>query len=483
MKTKSFIFSRKQKSTVLGRTLQFGAALSCSLLCTYLMSPGWGPGLAAQTQNPLRLSVDIARFRGDSTHAKLEICQGISRQGLTYQRNKAGLLVARFQIETQILEEDSVVFRQKIAETDTIYGAEKIEPGQQFIYLHPFFLKPGFYKVLTILEDNNNDRRSSNRVPLEISPVIKNTLALSDIQFARHIKKASNLNSPFLKNNLDIMPNPQSLYGDGLEDISFYAELYNLGSGDGLDGTYSVDYIIKDSEGKILSRIHGRQRPKQSESTAIYASFDISSLKSNRYTLQLDVTNNTTDKHAGVSKNFSVFRKADALAFQSNQERKMYESFGDSTIQNYFAQISPIATEEEKYVFKQLELQGAREFLVQFWQGRDPSPGTPENEFKEDYIQRLLKVKIHFSSDDVEGWQTDRGRILLKYGTPDFIDREPALPDRNAHEIWSYETLQGVQGQSLFVFIDLNENGKFRLIHSDHRDEMTNNDWESYLYK
>jgi GWxTD domain-containing protein len=306
---------------------------------------------------------------------------------------------------------------------------------------------------------------------------------LSDIQFASHIKKATNLNSPFVKNNLHIMPNPQSLYGDGMENLTFYAELYNLDLFEGTDSTYSVDYIIENVEGEVLNRIRGRQRPKRSENAAIYASFDISNLKSNRYTLKLDALDNNTNRHVNISKNFSVFRRAEALAFEIDQERSVYSGLDESALQNYFNQIAYIATNEEKTIFKQLEVQGKREFLFQFWERRDPSPGTQENEFKDDYIQRLFKTKINFSYSDTEGWRTDRGRILLIYGAPDFIDREPALPDRNAHEVWSYETLQGQQGQSIFVFIDFIDNGNYRLMHSDYRDEINNPNWESYLYK
>lgn len=453
----------------------------CLMLHT-LIFPDFVAGQLAQPQKPLRLSVDVAKFRGDVTHTKLEIYQSINRQGLKYKNNNPGY-IARFKLDTKIIQKDSVVFQEEIVETDTVFNNDHIEPGQQFIFTQPFFLKPGHYQILTILQDINNGTKSSNRVPVEISIFPEDSLVLSDIQFASHIKKATDLNNPFVKNNLHVMPNPQSLYGDGMENLTFYAELYNLGFSNGSEGTYCVDYIIENTEGKTLSRIRGKQRPQRGRNAAIYTSFDLSTLESNRYILKLDVIDNTTNRHADVSKTFSIFRKADALALEIDQERKVYREFDEPALQNYFEQIAYIATNEEKKVFKQLELKGKREFLFQFWQTRDPSPGTPENEFKNDYIQRLFKTKINFSVTETDGWKTDRGRIFLIYGPPDFLDREPALPDRNAHEIWSYETLQGVQGQSIFVFIDLADNGKYRLIHSDYRDEITNPDWESYLYK
>ena len=127
-------------------------------------------------------------------------------------------------------------------------------------------------------------------------------------------------------------------------------------------------------------------------------------------------------------------------------------------------------------------MEGKREFLINFWRDRDPTPGTPRNEFKEDYILRLMKARIHFSYGDVEGWRSDRGRILLIYGTPEFIDREYKSSRKNGYEIWEYHELRG-QGTHQFIFIDTNENSSYPLIHSTFRDEIQNSEWENYLYK
>jgi len=436
----------------------------------------------AQQQKPLQLSVNSARFQGDSVYTKLEIYQSIGRQGLSYKKSQTGF-VANFQLETKIIENDSVIIEQKFVEKDTILNLEHIEPQQQFIYTLPFFLKPGGYEVLSSLIDKNDNREFSKSMHISVKPFSNDSLALSDIQFASKIKKASNTDNPFFKNNLHVMPNPQSLYGDGLNNLTFYAELYNLDFSDGSEGTYRVDYIIENTNGETLHRIQGRPRHKQSKNAAIYTAFDITNLKSNRYKLKLDVIDNTTNKNVSTSKDFYIFRRADAPVLRAEENTDLYQSFDDTTLQNYFDQISFIATEEEKSVFGQLELQGKRQFLSQFWERRDPTPGTSENEFKEDYIERLFKTKVNFSYGDNEGWKTDRGRILLMYGSPDFIDREPGLSDKNAHEIWTYETLPGQQGQGMFIFIDLTDNGNYRLIHSNHRDEISNSEWESYLYK
>lgn len=449
-------------------------------ICAVVFSADSLPGVLAGDQNSLKLNVDTAQFRGDSLYARLEIYQSVSREGLNYKKLGPHGFVARYRLETMILQDDSVMIQHQITEADTVRSLEQISSRQQFIYTNPFFLKPGQYQIRSRLQDQNDNRRASNIVPVTISLYKSDSLIMSDIQFATKIGKAVDPYNPFVKNNLQIMPNPETLYGEGLENIAFYAELYNLLIPKKGTGTYKVDYIIENDTGKVISRIPGRKRRKSGQHAAIYTSFDISSLTSGRYRLKIDAIDNELDRHALSSKSFSIYRKRDAIAFLAEQERKVYKEFDDAALQNYFNQIAYIATDQEKKVFKELNMTGKREFLVRFWADRDPNPDTPGNEFKEDYIQRLLKTKIHFSSAEVDGWKTDRGRILLTYGTPDFIEREPALPAQNANEVWHYENLQG---PCIFVFIDMDENGKFRLVHSNYRDEMSNPDWKSYLYK
>ncbi|MEW5900894.1 MAG: GWxTD domain-containing protein, partial [Acidobacteriota bacterium] len=49
-----------------------------------------------------------------------------------------------------------------------------------------------------------------------------------------------------------------------------------------------------------------------------------------------------------------------------------------------------IISPKEKDVFYKLESDRERElFIEEFWQQRDPIPGTPRNEFKEEHYRRI----------------------------------------------------------------------------------------------
>ena len=84
-----------------------------------------------------------------------------------------------------------------------------------------------------------------------------------------------------------------------------------------------------------------------------------------------------------------------------------------------------IITPEEEAAFKQLSNDEERDqFIEQFWLRRDPTPDTPENEFKEEHYRRIAYANEHFAAG-IPGWKTDRGRIYIIWGPPDQIESHP----------------------------------------------------------
>src|SRR5688572_2276022 len=52
--------------------------------------------------------------------------------------------------------------------------------------------------------------------------------------------------------------------------------------------------------------------------------------------------------------------------------------------------VTYIISDEEKKAFKKLATDDEREqFIGEFWRRRDPDPDTDENEFKEEYYERI----------------------------------------------------------------------------------------------
>jgi len=141
--------------------------------------------------------------------------------------------------------------------------------------------------------------------------------------------------------------------------------------------------------------------------------------------------------------------------------------------------VAYIITPEEKKAFLALETDEEREnFIDMFWRRRDPNPDTEENEFREEYYERIAYANEHFTSG-IPGWKTDRGRIYIMYGKPDSIESYPSGGVYNRpswegggttttypFEIWFYRHIEGVGSGIEIEFVDPTGTGEYRIARS-----------------
>jgi GWxTD domain-containing protein len=126
-----------------------------------------------------------------------------------------------------------------------------------------------------------------------------------------------------------------------------------------------------------------------------------------------------------------------------------------------------IITDEERAAFKQLSNDEERDnFIEAFWQRRDPTPDTEENEYKEEHYQRIAYANEHFAAG-IPGWKTDRGRIYIIYGKPDEIESHPSggtyerpMEEGGGEtstfpfEDWRYRYIEGIGQEVIIEFVD-----------------------------
>ncbi|HEX9544473.1 MAG TPA: GWxTD domain-containing protein [Pyrinomonadaceae bacterium] len=138
--------------------------------------------------------------------------------------------------------------------------------------------------------------------------------------------------------------------------------------------------------------------------------------------------------------------------------------------------VTYIITDEERRAFKKLATDDEREkFIEEFWRRRDPDPDTEENEFKEEYYERIAYANEHFASG-IPGWKSDRGRIWIMYGKPDERETHPAggnyerpsyegggSTSTYPFETWFYRYLPGVGSGVEIEFVDPTGSGEYRI--------------------
>jgi GWxTD domain-containing protein len=127
---------------------------------------------------------------------------------------------------------------------------------------------------------------------------------------------------------------------------------------------------------------------------------------------------------------------------------------------------------EERDACQRLETDDERdEFIQQFWQRRDPTPGTPENEFKDEHHRRIAYANLHFpTAKGNAGWKTDRGRIYIVYGPPDEIDDHSTGDTAAAMPFmdWTYRYLEGVGSNVTMEFVDPTGTHDFSMTRDPH---------------
>jgi GWxTD domain-containing protein len=119
--------------------------------------------------------------------------------------------------------------------------------------------------------------------------------------------------------------------------------------------------------------------------------------------------------------------------------------------------IGLIAGSDELQELRRAPATERREAWERFWKRRDPTPGTPENEFRDEFFRRVRYANEHYSVLG-PGWRSDRGRIFIQYGPPDQVESYPFNIDGPAHEIWIYQRLG-----KRFVFVDADGFGRYEL--------------------
>ena len=135
-----------------------------------------------------------------------------------------------------------------------------------------------------------------------------------------------------------------------------------------------------------------------------------------------------------------------------------------------------VITDEERGAFRKLSTDEEREqFIEQFWERRNPNPGSPENEFKEEYYRRIAYANEHYASG-IPGWKADRGRIYIMYGPADEIESHPSggtylrPPEEGGgetstfpFETWRYRYIDGIGTNVILEFVDPTMTGEFHL--------------------
>ena len=358
-----------------------------------------------------------------------------------------------------------------------------------FIDIQRLKVNPGKYKfAITIIDINDTISTLKYFDDIEV-PEIKGA-SFSSIELLESFKKADG-NKMFNKNGYNIVPYVSDYYPSDISSFNFYTELYILDSVISENEGFLMKYYIEpfnNSKYKLGSYTKVERR-KASQINVVMGSFNIEKLPSGNYNLVVECINR---KNNIVASNKLFFqrnnRKADK-ALGNVDSIKVEGTFIDNetnidTLTDYIKCLFPIMESKQiTFALNQLKVNNTvwmQKFFYGFWKER--SPYDAEGEWLK-YKSKVYTVNKHFSTQIKRGYETDRGRIYLKYGPPNNIIKRRQPVDSYPYEMWHYNTTPK-QGNVKVIFYNPNMiSGDFVLLYTNLVEESSDPNWKTTLMK
>lgn len=238
-------------------------------------------------------------------------------------------------------------------------------------------------------------------------PFLGKQFGLSDLQFAWEVVQNVTKGS-FLKNGLEVIPNPQRSYGLLQPRLTAYYEIYDHRQNVSDSTTYIVTHEIVDSGGNVL-----HTRPDTVAATGPewvkVVRFDLAKLPTGQFRMRAVVGHPATGDSAVAERTFSLLWKTDLW---------------ERTEQDILDEARVLFREEEFDRFKAMSPGDRATYIDDFWQQEDPTPGAARNELREEFLRRVGYANREFQEQGRRGMLTDRGRIYIRFGEPDEIERQ-----------------------------------------------------------
>jgi GWxTD domain-containing protein len=134
----------------------------------------------------------------------------------------------------------------------------------------------------------------------------------------------------------------------------------------------------------------------------------------------------------------TLFSLLPVIGAAQNPSRTLAEYWFEDD--EWHLQVQYIISADELAAYHQLKTADERDnFISRFWTRRDPTPGTSQNEFRDEYYRRVEYANTHLADPNNlarGGMETDRGRVYVMLGAPNGIEAFQT----GAYEIWNYTT-------------------------------------------
>ncbi|MGD8979289.1 MAG: GWxTD domain-containing protein [candidate division WOR-3 bacterium] len=316
---------------------------------------------------------------------------------------------------------------------------------QQISFLVQFgtYLPEGDFRYK--LEMLSGEKRGVDEAVLEIR---HEDYPMSDILLSSEIT-VDTTGDYLRKGNLRVVPRPSRIFDQRFKNLCFYYELYDIASA---PDTIHAEYTVIDQDDSVVRKVT-RTIEKVHLAQAVNCGINIENIASGKYRLVVKI--------ADMDLNILAEKE---IPFQIARAERHEVSFEGMP---YYHEIELFLSAAQYREFKNLPEEGQKMFLDRFWRTYDYHTIAARFEY----------VNKHYRFGDTPGHKTDRGRIYVKYGEPDEIERPTPLQhqEQRPYEHWQY--LNGEQ----FIFVDTRGINEYILVWTNALDERSQPTLYKYL--
>lgn len=344
------------------------------------------------------------------------------------------------------------------------------------------FISQGVYNFTLVIRDLNAPDSIPDFLYQDIITIDfpKNTIALSDIQLLEKYapSKASSL---YVKDGYLFTPYFSRNYENKNNNLRFYLELYNAAKElQALESFWFEAHIQAFNTGKPIKKYLHKTSQKALNFNKYLQEINISDLPSGNYYLLVNVRDK--QQNLLVSKQ-KFFTRVNAYTPQiiktinykkTNIKGTFVEQLPPDSLLLFIEALHPICDSSESTFIEQnlnkSDTEEVKKFFYKFWQQRNSK--KPHKAW-ENYKKQIENVEKNFSDEKNPPLQSDRAKILLKYGSPSTVS-QPISNDTTIHyTLWYYYKIADLTNRKFLFRKDMLQ-GKYRLIKTNMPSEKQN---------
>lgn len=435
--------------------------------------------LQLSAQNQLKCYFDLKQYRFNADTSLVEVYYGI----LAAEKNKGP-----FVLEISVKKNEKQIVKNiwQIQNTTSLVDSNEQRP--MIVDILRYLLIPGNYHVKLLAKDLSHPETvdSCEIKSFKIKNFDPQKTEISAIELAQKIAPIDPNNpGTFDKNRFNVFPNVIGIYDKKNPDVYYYVEIYNLPVNFS-DQFYYIKRTMINGLGlpEAAVPIYTKKKRVRIDDVEV-GMFSTTNLASGKYFLKLSVNDETDHEIVSANTSFYVHNpdvvpvNQSMLSFESQVAGSEIALLSMENLDLMVNATRLLVDQREQQIIDNLMTKEAKQgYLFRFWKAKDQNAETQTLEPFREFIQRVQYANSNFGQMKKQGWETDRGRILIIYGKPSEIQYYPNVPDFKEFQAWSYDN---VESGVVFIFGVIGSFGDLSLVHSTKTGEIHNEAWIDQL--